>query len=296
MAEETRRPRLRCFLSSPFLVDTGSLRRVLKDLDVEFGSVEDFPTAGQTTVAAASTQIQRASFVIGVVAGAESGAVLFELGLALGLGKPVFLIAENKEHLASSLLGLPLVVAPLADTDTLRFHLEAFLASLALPRRTPAATALPHGFYGGGDAVPIPPPLRSPEVAGERRVEAAFRRAGANVTVAPRIAEGSEADMIVWLADPDLGAGGPLLVEVKARAKEAFPAQVLRQVRRLLDKSHLRAALLATNAPDLGVSGRIVEGAFVYAVSIPELERLSEAGELGRELRRVRNRLAHGAA
>lgn len=102
--------------------------------------------------------------------------------------------------------------------------------------------------------------------------------------------------MIVWLADPDLGAGGPLLVEVKARAKEAFPAQVLRQVRRLLDKSHLRAALLVTNAPDLGVSGRIVEGAFVYAVSIPELERLSEAGELGRELRRVRNRLAHGAA
>ena len=60
------------------------------------------------------------------------------------------------------------------------------------------------------------------------------------------------------------------------------------------------AALVASGemavAPDPGVSGRIVGGAFVYTVSILELERLAEAGKLGLELKRVRNRLEHDAA
>jgi hypothetical protein len=294
MVELRGRGRLRCFLSSPFLVDTEPLRRVLTGLNVELGSIEEFPSAGQSPVELVSAQIRRASFVLGVITGEENAAVLFELGLATGLGKPVFLIADDKERLASSLLSLPLVVAPLTDTENLRFHLEAFLASLALPRQATTAPRKPPRFYGGGEAVSLPRSSGSPEARSEQRVEAAFRRAGANVTVSPQIAEGSEADMIVWLPDLDLGLGGPLLVEVKSRATEAFPVNGIRQVERLLCRSHLRAAVLVTNAPDPGVSGRVVQGAFVYAVSIPELERLAEAGKLTQELKRIRNRLAHG--
>jgi Restriction endonuclease len=214
----------------------------------------------------------------------------------MGLGKPVFLVADDKEHLASSLLSLPFVVASPYDVETLRFHMEAFLPSLALPRKTSTVSKRPPRFYGGGEPVPIQRTDSSPEAQVERRVAAAFRRAGANVTVSPQIAEDSEADMIIWLPDPDLGAGGPLLVEVKSRATEAFPAGGVQQIRRLLDRSHLHAAVLVTNAPDPGLSGRIMGGAFVYTVSILELERLAEAGKLGQELKRVRNRLAHGAA
>lgn len=291
--EATRRP-LRCFLSSPFLVDTGPLRRVLQDLNVEVGSVEDLPSAGQMPAAEVMRQIQRASFVVGVLA-AESSAVLFDLGVAIGLGKPAFVIADDKERLAFSLQSLPLVVASPADVETLRFHLESFVASLALRSKAPPAAKKPPRLHAGGETIPIRHRPSRSEADTEQRVEAAFRRAAANVTVSPHIAEESKADMIVWLPDLDIGMGGPLLVEVKSRATETFPESDLQQVQRLLNRAHLRAAVLVTNTPDRGVSGRIIGGAFVYGVSVSELERLAEADELSLELKRVRNRLAHGA-
>lgn len=102
--------------------------------------------------------------------------------------------------------------------------------------------------------------------------------------------------MIVWLAEPDLASIGPLLVEVKAKAKQPFPPKVMDQIRRLLESSHLRTALLVTDALDPGLTGRIIDGAYVYTISIAELERIAGAGQLGLELKRVRNLLAHGAA
>lgn len=296
MAKALRRSRLRCYLSSPFLVDTKPLRRVLQDLEVDVGSIEDLPPAGQMLSGLLTEQIQSASFVLGVLSADEGAAVLFEIGVATGLGKPVFLIADDEERLPSSLLSLPFVAASLTDAETIRFHLEAFIASLAFPRKATSVKP-PLGFYGGGEMVPVQRPgRRSSGSRSELRVEAAFRQAGASVTVSPQIGEGTEADMIVWLPDADLGLGGPLLVEVKSAATETFPENALRQVRRLFARSHLRAAVLVTNSPEKGVSGRIVEGAFVYSVSIPELERFAGAGKLGLELKRLRNRLAHGAA
>jgi hypothetical protein len=163
MPKKPKQPRLRCFLSSPFLVDTGSVRRVLQDLNVETTSIDDFPPAGQTPVEAVSAQIRRASFVLSVITGDRNAAVLFELGLAMGLGKPVFLVADDKDHLAASLLSLPFVVTSLNDVETLRFHMEAFLASLALPRKTSTVSKRRPRFYGGGEPVPIQRTDSSPE-------------------------------------------------------------------------------------------------------------------------------------
>lgn len=286
---ELKQP-LRCFLSSPRLVDTAKLRDVLTRLAVEVASVDALPTAGDLSSSELVNRIREATFVVGVVSDIDSSAVLFEVGIALGMSKPVFLVADDKESLTTSLLGLPLVVAPLSDTNTLQFHLQNFVASLSFAR--PKTQSKVIRMYGGGEAIPTP--LTGGQLA-EARVAAAFRKAGSEVTVSPRFNSESEADMIVWLSSAmDLGAGGPLLVEVKSTARESFPQGAIHQVERLLEKSHLRAAVLVTNSPEKGVAARMIKSSFLYSLSIAELERLAEADMLPHEFIKARNRLAHG--
>ena len=296
MTEHKRRSKMRCFLSSPRLIDTAQIRRILRDLNIEVGSVDDLPTAGELPTTELLNQIRSASFVLGVLTEEGSSAVLLELGIAIGLGKPVFLIAEDKASLATTLLGLPLVVSPLTAIDTLRFHLEAFIANLILPRRSTPSGKKPVRFYGGGEAVPDA--RSAPSMLGtviERRVADAFMRVGGSVTMSLKLGTGAEADMIVWLPGAlDIGAGGPLLVEVKASAKQRFPEGGLRQLERLIEQSHLRAAVLVTDTAEEGIAVRMLQGAYLYAISISELERLAEADALLPELIIARNRLAHG--
>ena len=298
MAAYVSEQQIRCFLSSPRLVDTARLRQVLGELGVEVSSVDELPTAGELPTAKLLNQMRSASFVLGVLTKDKGDAVLFELGVGIGLGKPVFLIAEHKESLATGLLDLPLVVSSLSAVETLRFHLEAFITNLKLSRGTSISTRRPPRFYGGGEAVPVP--LDHPQPRGmvaERRVAEALRRAGGNVTVSPTFGTDAEADMVVWLSGPiDLGAGGPILVEVKSTARGRFPEGGVRQLERLIRRSHLRAAILITNTTEKGVAARMLDGAYLYALSISELERFAESEELVRELTKARNRLAHGVS
>lgn len=133
--------KVRCFLSSPRLVDTAPLRLVLGELGVEVSSVDELPTAGELPTAKLLNQMRNASFVLGVLTKDKGDTVLFELGVGIGLGKPVFLIAEHKESLATGLLDLPLVVSSLGSVETLRFHLEAFITNLRLARGTSTSTS-----------------------------------------------------------------------------------------------------------------------------------------------------------
>lgn len=263
---------------------------MLRELGVAVDSIEDLPPAGELPRFEISLRIQRASFVLGILAGehSASSSVLFEIGVAVGLGKPVFLITE-REDLASSVASLPLVVAPVNEVSAIRFHIDAFVASLAHPQLPPTLKKPPR-FYGGGAVLVAP---HHGGVSSERRVEEALRRTGASVTVSAKAAA-TEADMIVWLPESDLGVSGPLLVEVKEQATEAFPQRATDQLLRLLADFHLRAALLVTNAKEQGITGRVTDGTHLYSVSLVELERLTRSGGLFSELRRVRNRLAHG--
>lgn len=291
--------KLRCFLSAPNFVDTTALREILAHLEVEVSSIENLPPAGDLPTARLVDQIRNASFVLCVLPAERGGAALFELGVGIGLGKPVFLVVENKESLATGLLSLPLVISPPDASETLRFHLEAFIDNLKLPAKTSSSKVKIPRFYGGGPAIELTPMPARPASGflAELRVAKAFQRIGGLVTLSPTFGSDAEADMVVWLPGAtDIGAGGPVLVEVKPMAKERFPANGVRQLERLIRRSHLRAAILVTGTAEKGVAARVIDGAYLYALSAAELEKFSAAEDLMLELAKARNRQAHGAS
>ncbi|WP_159006509.1 hypothetical protein [Bradyrhizobium sp. S69] len=285
----------RCYISSPVLLNTEPLRNLLREMLVDVGDVEEIPPAGEVSVSQLERQIRAASFICGVISTKiGSGSVLFEIGVAVGLGKPVFLIAEDKSDLPVTVRTLPFVETSIADTDTIRFHLEIFVANLELPRKTSSVKESPR-FYGGGESYPIASREQINTLPStEGRVAVAFERAGASVTLSPRFGNDAEADMIAWLPDLDIGIGLPTLVEVRSSAREQFPPRAMDLIRKLLVRSHLKSAIIVTNAPDDDIVGRMFGSGYVFSISINGLENLAQTGQFVSGLKRARNRLAHG--
>lgn len=134
MTEPPETP-LTCYISSPLLVDTTPLRKLLAELGVTPISVDELPTAGQAIASTLESWMRHTSFVCAVLPAAQSANVLFEIGLALGRGRRTFIVAENGADIPLPIERVPHLIATLDDMDTIRFHLEAFIASLPTPTR-----------------------------------------------------------------------------------------------------------------------------------------------------------------
>jgi hypothetical protein len=281
---------LSCYISSPLLVDTTALRELLVELGVTPIAIDELPTAGQAIAPTLQSWMRSASFVCAVLPAKQSANIFFEIGLALGLGRPVFTIAEESADIPVPIERLPYVKASLADIDSIRFHLEAFLASL--PKRSRRITAAaapvvssPQRSYGG-EAVPIDSKnISRLGLESEREVADLLGSVSTQVTLGAPVGERFEADMLIWLRDLDIGQGGPVLVEIKLGAKEQWPTRALRQI-----------AILVTNAPDAEMTAYLAGGGIVFSISIDGLRHEIAAGTLLDALRRLRNRIFHGVA
>ena len=302
MTEPPETP-LTCYISSPLLVDTSPLRKLLAELGVTPIGVEELPTAGQAIASTLESWMRHTSFVCAILPAAQSANVLFEIGLALGLGHRTFIVAEDGADIPLPIERVPHLIAALDDTDTIRFHLEAFIASLPTPTKAMTATAAsvvrnPGKFYGGGEAVSIgrdglPLLNRGREI--EHEVAKLLGNVSTQVTRSVQVS-GFEADMLIWLRELDIGQGSPVLVELKLSASEAFPDRGLRQVMRALTEARLRAAILVTSAPGLEITARLLAGMTVFSVSLEGLRHEITMGTFLDNLRRLRNRIFHGAA
>ncbi len=293
---------LNCYISSPLLADTTPLRNLLVELGVTPIAVDEMPTAGQAIVPMLESWLRNTSFVCAVLPAARSANIFFEIGLAQGLGRPVFIIAEEGAEIPISVQLLPHLIASLDDGESIRFHLEAFIASLhRRSRRITAAAAsivsAPARAYGGGEAIQIAPRrLPGPTSEHEQEVADLLTSVSTQVTRSARVGERFEADMLIWLRDLDVGQGGPVLVELKFSAKEMFPERALHQITRALVAARLRAAILVTDAPDTEMAAKLITGAVVFSISLKGLRREVGSGTFLDSLRRLRNRIFHGAA
>src|ERR1700682_3630212 len=83
-----------CYVSTPFGVNTDSLSRALAERGIEATRLDNL-TPGSEIPSVARAAVKEADFVCAVLpVGMPYGNVLFELGIAAGLGKPLFLIVD----------------------------------------------------------------------------------------------------------------------------------------------------------------------------------------------------------
>src|SRR5688572_28966776 len=93
MFKKPSRTYSRCFISAPVGIDLGVLPQLLGERKIAWNwASNDFPVDGRFTIG-----IQKCDFAIGILDGSRYDFnVIYEVGVAEGLGKPVLLIALNK--------------------------------------------------------------------------------------------------------------------------------------------------------------------------------------------------------
>jgi len=97
---------MKCFISREYNISSeilNSIQEVLEELNIQYCDM--FPTQnGETVSGAIYTAISEAEIVIAVIT-KKSSNVIFELGLAVGLGKEVFLLVDDSDDIPSDLYG-----------------------------------------------------------------------------------------------------------------------------------------------------------------------------------------------
>jgi len=98
--------KLRCYMSAPVFIDTHPLEQLFNEIGVRVDNAMATAAAGQSIASVVRTLIQDADFVCGVFPdeGEVNPNVAMEIGMAIGMGRPVFMIKEGDQPLPMSLM------------------------------------------------------------------------------------------------------------------------------------------------------------------------------------------------
>ena len=130
-----------CFISAPFGVNLGSLTRVLDRAEIHWEWARSNLDLSDRLPGDVRKIIRRVDFVVGVILGdTTSDNTMFEVGLAVGMGKPVLLIVADRAKVPSDLAGIPTVQASLDDEKAIDLHLDLLIRS---SRHAPRGRRLP---------------------------------------------------------------------------------------------------------------------------------------------------------
>ncbi len=95
-------PKLRCFIAAPYYTKTDFIEKILTDKGVEFSKAYDSPVVNYSIEKQIKNKIKKSDFVIAIVS-KNNIEVFYEIGLAEGLGKPLFIINDKKSEIPACL-------------------------------------------------------------------------------------------------------------------------------------------------------------------------------------------------
>lgn len=281
----------RGFVSAPYGLPLGALPELLAERSVAWEWAKDSSGSRSNS----SSAIAEADIFIGVLnRSAFDYAVLYEIGIAAGLRKPILLIMTPRRTLPIDLRAFSVVRVSLSNRRALAFHLDAFLTA---PARSifdnPASSISP---------APEPPGMTSsqvmwkntPESELERQVFELVERSGGSALAQPEVESGGryKPDLLVWLGSHDPELLDPAVIEVKAQVEPAAIRSTEHQLASFMGATGVRTGIVITSGP-------IPERAWqnwpnIFWLDLATFKELVESSRLGPYLREARNRAAHG--
>lgn len=288
--------RQRCFISAPAGTDLKVLRQVLTELNVEWIDASVLNPSLPVS-SAVREAMQNASFVCGVLTQRQDNTnVIFELGMATSLNRPMFLLMEPSVKIIPRLEYLPYARVELNAPTKLRFHLETFLEHVltikVLPVTPPSEPALKPNPESLARALKASHTANAADL--ERLVARLFEASGAVVSASDNRDRG--VDLALWIDSLPPSIGNPVLVEVKSGR--------LSQVQLDKAESTLREYLVSAGATVGILLYRDTKGTrfpqtreawpLVWRLDFDGLVDLLIQGVFERELVRFRNVALHG--
>jgi len=244
--------------------------------------------------------IADADFVAAVIDGTELGTVMYELGVASGLGKPAFIVVIGGQQ-PFDITGMVVRNVESGRISEASDDLERFLRNAKAgtqidvrPRTsealdlTWARAELARVRAGASD-------LRGQTF--ERFVKRLFESAAAELTAIDPPDLRNEIDFVVWLNDVSFEAGGPILVECKVlrggsgsviKNAEAY----VKRLARTVDGTNASLAMLVFDHDRPNAPPSLYETPKVLSFAVDELISALENGTLGKEIIHRRRRAA----
>jgi Holliday junction resolvase len=253
--------------------------------------------AGQRWLDALTESLKTVDLVVGVFGSREAIAnPVFEIGYALGIGKPVLaIVSPTTEDLPFALSNLPVVRAEPTDREAIEFALGSLPAN---PLRHPSppipAAALPLSADHLDDYA-----TRIKGAQNERELLDVLRTllvdAGVEVVADARIGD-HRADFAIWSDVLGTYGGNPLIVEVKRTLRTMDVHQALAQLTHDVNAAGASwGLLLYTHGPDPSrIALEAQHAARVIALSVDELLERLRTSSFFDIIRDLRNRKVHG--
>jgi hypothetical protein len=290
----------KCFVIAPPGLNLEPLEQLLSERGLEAVRLDNL-SVGVEVLDSITAALKSAELVIAVIPeGVPSQNLLFELGVASGLGKPIVIFAEPGVDLPQELKGLPYVRASMRDLDEFGRRLDTALRTLSAPpgrtgRRKSRTTRI-----AASQARERLAEIRTLEPSAIRAgfegfVRDLFREADVLLS-SDAGRNGRGADFAIWINEIEGALGNPILVQVKAGSLNAAALES--------EEDPLRQYLAA----DAGSCGIVVyldlEGKdlsetkpqwpLVIRFAAEELIDLLGEGRFAEELIARRNQAVHG--
>lgn len=279
----------RCYISAPYGLDLGSLPVILRQRQIAWNWASD-DVRGELGHA---TGIKQCDFVVAILNGSKSDhRVFYELGVAEGLSKPIFVIAINKRVSAFARTKFAVATVGLHEEKALGFQLDLFLA-------TPHESIFDRSKKSFASSTPFTPKLLHEDTASlegselAKRIYEVIDEAGGSSIVEPRNAlDLGIPDLLMWLPLQEPALLDPAVIELKTTSTVQIAKNVEKQTLRYMQAGGIQSAILLT--PDRAPPSFRSTVPHFFWLSVNQFVDLIQSGELGTHLRHLRNRTAHG--
>jgi hypothetical protein len=280
----------RAYISAPLGLNLGWLPRLLLERDITWEWAKQQPERPHTP----ERTIAAADFLIGILNGTRGDyRVLYEAGMATGLGRPVLLIMTRARPLPIDLQTFSVAKVGLGKRRALAFQLDLFLNS---PERS-VALGEPAKATGGGLAPESKWPtskfgrLAISEL--EQEICAAIKKGGGSALVQPK-SESLSAytpDLLAWLGNQDPTLLDPAVIEVKQRVAPRDALKVEERLLAFMAATGVRTGFIIT-AESPPKRKQVLPN--IYWLELKRFAQLVASRNLPAHLRDARNRLMHG--
>jgi hypothetical protein len=245
---------LTCFIAAEHGAEKAQLRKQLEDKQVTCFSLDPVASSSGVSISVQSL-MQRSDFVAGILPSTPSTNVPFELGIALGLGKPLLLFAHRSSAVPFDLTSVNLLQIDRLDQTKWNDYIEGFLRTVRPSKvgshKSSTGRNVNSDRRWRGIRTDFSQMLEAPgptfESDLEKIVERAFKRGGFSLTSSPRPDFGAD----FALASPKLidAFSLPILIEVKNNSRQALGQPTVDRLARLIEERRGGAGLIVTTRP-----------------------------------------------
>jgi hypothetical protein len=282
---------VRCFIAAPGEADVRPLVAALQEREWETFVLADVAKLGSSLDEALLDAVRSADLVLALFhPDWPPASTAFEVGLAVGQGKPALLLVSPGMTLPINLQSLFQVRADVSNAQALALALdnvERYLSEFAESQGQGRSVGRPIGDYAD-ELLHKVRERGASEADLEAAVGMAIERSGAVVSAAAEPDKGF--DLGVWADDLDAIGANPILVEVKKRADSETVRQCLAAIHQVPGS---RAALVVSLEDLEPVEMKWLRWP-VLGISLERLLEEMRDRSFAEVIRDLRSRSAHG--